>query len=70
MNQRILELAQQAGWDISEIMKMQNAQKMSKFAQLIVAECARAVNLIEGDGMERTVALADAEAAVKNVFKD
>lgn len=39
MNERILEIAQQAGWDISEIMKMQNAHRMFKFAQLIVQEC-------------------------------
>ena len=40
MNKRIKEFAEQAGWDISEIMKIQNAIKMQKFAELIVKECA------------------------------
>jgi len=38
MNERILNLAQQAGWDISEIMKIQNAEKMQRFAELLVEE--------------------------------
>jgi len=44
MNERILKFAEAAGWDIAEIMKIQNAQKMQKFAELIVQECA---NFIE-----------------------
>jgi 2,4-dienoyl-CoA reductase-like NADH-dependent reductase (Old Yellow Enzyme family) len=39
MNERIYDLAQKSGWDISEIMNIQNAQKMQMFAELIVEEC-------------------------------
>jgi len=47
MNERILKLADQAGWDISEIMKIQNAAKMQKFAELIVQECMNLVDNID-----------------------
>ena len=50
MNERILKFAEAAGWDIAEIMKIQNAQKMQKFAELIVQECVQTLrNRYMGD---------------------
>jgi hypothetical protein len=50
MNLQIQQLAEQAGWDISEIMKIQNATKMKKFAELIVKECLNIVMLTHNEG--------------------
>jgi 5,10-methylenetetrahydrofolate reductase len=50
VNERILKFAEAAGWDIAEIMKIQNAQKMQKFAELIVQECVQTLrNRYMGD---------------------
>ena len=53
MNLRIQQLAEQAGWDISEIMKIQNATKMKKFAELIVQECGVALSPMLRDMISR-----------------
>ena len=46
MNERILELAEQAGWMMGDEVEGFNI-RLEKFAQLIVQECVKSVNCYE-----------------------
>lgn len=53
MNKRIQELAKQSGWktdSMSAVNAVAQEQKLEKFAQLIIEECASKVDWILAEG--------------------
>lgn len=49
MNEKIMSIALEAGFDVSQIMKLQNAENLQNFAELIIRKCAQVGEDTGGD---------------------